>query len=267
LSNWATVQQPRPFGYVIGDLIEQRVLLERGARTLDLSALPKPGRVGAWLERRAPTVVSDSQGRAWLVVDYQLINAPQAITTINLPAWDFHLRTSGPALQVPQWPVSIHPLTQRIVVGQGGLQELRADRPAPTLPTAPIVRSIELWAGALAVILALWLGWIVWRNRRAAANQPFARAAREIRVAGEQSPQAWQAMHQAFDRTAGRVVQPATLPALFQAARQFDPMRPRIEAFFAQSRQLFFGAGLPEHPISVSELCGDLRRIERRHER
>jgi mxaA protein len=262
-----TVQQPRPFGYVVGDLIEQRVLLEGGVRTVELTSLPKLGRVGAWLERRAPAVVSDPQGRAWLVVDYQLINAPQAITTINLPAWDVHLRTSNTALQVPAWPISIEPLTQRTVVGQGGLQELRADRPAPSIPTPPIVRSIELWAGALGLILALWLGWILWRNRLAAANQPFARAAREIRVAGEQSPRAWQAMHHAFDRTAGRVVQAATLPALFEAARHLDPLRPRIEAFFAQSQQFFFRAGAPEHPICVRELCGDLRRIEKRHER
>lgn len=263
----ATVLQPRPFGYVVGDLMQQRVLLEGGARAVDLTSLPKPGRIGAWLERRASSVVSDSQGHAWLVVDYQLINAPQAITTINIPAWDLHLRTSGLTLQVPAWPVSIEPLTQRTVIGQGGLQELRADRPAPSIPTGPLVRSIEIWAGALGVVLALWLGWVLWRNWRAAANQPFARAAREIRAAGEQSPQAWQAMHQAFDRTAGRVVQATTLPALFRAASHLDPLRPRIEAFFAQSRELFFGAGLPEHPISVRELCGELRRIERRHER
>jgi mxaA protein len=74
-------------------------------------------------------------------------------------------------------------------------------------------------------------------------------------------------MHQAFDRTAGRVVQAATLPVLFQAASHLDPVRSRVEAFFAQSRELFFGAGLPEHPISVRDLCGELRRIERRHER
>jgi len=262
-----TVVQPRPFGYVVGDLMEQRVLLEGGARTVDLTSLPRPGRVGTWLERRASTVVADSQGHAWLVVDYQLINAPQAITTINIPAWDLHLRASAAALQVPPWPVSIQPMTQRTVVGQGGLQELRADRPAPSIPTAPLVRSIEIWAGALGAVGLLWLAWILWRNRRAAANQPFARAAREIRAAGEQSPQAWQAMHRAFDRTAGRVVQAATLPALFRAAGHLEPLRPRIEAFFAQSRGLFFGAGLPEHPLSVRELCGERRRLERRYER
>ncbi len=262
-----TVQQPRPFGYVIGDLIEQRVLLEGGARTVDLASLPKLGRVGTWLERRTPTVVSDTQGRAWVVVDYQLINAPQALTTINLPSWDVHLRSSSTVLQVPPWPISIEPLTLRTVLGQGGLQELRADRPAPSIPVQPIVRSIEIWAGALALILAFWVGWILWRNRRAAANEPFARAAREIGAAGEQSPRAWQALHRAFDRTAGRVVQPATLPALFQAARHLGPLRPRIEAFYAQSQELFFGAGLPERPISVRELCGALRQIEKRHER
>jgi hypothetical protein len=36
----ATVEQPRPFGYVVGDLLAQRVLLELNGRPFEPAALP-----------------------------------------------------------------------------------------------------------------------------------------------------------------------------------------------------------------------------------
>jgi mxaA protein len=260
------VTQPRPFGYVVGDLLEQRVLLQANHHGLEPVSLPRPGRVSVWLERRAAHIASDAQGRRWLAVEYQLINAPQRLTTVNVPTWTLNTKT-GEALSVAQWPLSVGPLTARTVISQGGLQELRADRPAPAIPTDPIVRQIDLWAGAFVLTLLLWAGWLLWRNWRAALNHPFARAAREMRGVDDEAPQAWQALHRAFDRTAGRVVQSSTLASLFERARYLEPLRPRIEAFFAQSSEYFFDAAVPQarQRLSVHALCNELRQFERRY--
>lgn len=264
----ATVTQPRPFGYVVGDLLEQRVLLQANHHGVAPASLPHSGRVSVWLERRAVRIASDSQGRHWLVVEYQLINAPQGLTTVNIPAWTLNAK-SGEVLSVAQWPLSVAPLTARTVISQGGLQELRADRPAPAVPTDPILRQIDLWAGALVLTLLLWVGWLAWRNWRDALNQPFARAAREMRGVADDAPQAWQALHRAFDRTAGRVVQASTLASLFERARYLEPLRPRIEAFFAQSAEYFFATTVPQarRRLSVHALCTELRQFERRYQR
>jgi mxaA protein len=260
---------------VVGDLIEQRVLLQAASHAVDLASLPRPARLNVWLERRQPRIAADSQGRHWLVVDYQLINAPQGLTTVNLPAWQLATK-SGQSLSIPQWPVSVGPLTARKVIAQGGLQELRADRPAPSVPTEPIVHQIEIWSGALLLTLALWGGWLGWRNWRDALDRPFARAAREMRGVAEDAPQAWQALHRAFDRAAGRVIQTSTLGSLFERASYLEPLRPRIEEFFAQSVAYFFGDASGAQPaasvhartslraLSVRALCNDLRKIERR---
>jgi mxaA protein len=253
----AVVEQPRPFGYVVGDIVEQRVLLQA-----DPTALPRAGRVGVWFDRRMPSISQDAQGRRWLVVDYQLINAPQGLTTVNLPAWELATK-SGQTLSIPQWPLSVGPLTGRTVIAQGGLQALRADRPAPIVPTEPIARQIEIWTGAFALTLLIWIAWLAWRNWRDARDRPFARAAREMRGVGDDAPQAWQALHRAFDRTAGRVVQTATLVSLFERARYLEPLRPRIEEFFRCSADYFFGSGASS--LSVHALCNDLRRVERRY--
>jgi mxaA protein len=266
----AVVEQPRPFGYVIGDILEQRVLLEAGGRRLEPRELPHAGRVGIWLERRPPRIVAGANGRRWLAVDYQLINAPQGLTTVNLPAWQMLSIAggqAGPALAVPSWPISVGPLTGRTVIAQGGLQELRADRPAPTIPTAPLVDRLRSASGALLATVLAWIGWVVVRNRRAASARPFARASRELRALDDAAPEAWRALHRAFDATAGQVIQQTNVTSLFQRAPQLEPLRPRIEEFFRYSTEWFFAGTAPEHSVRIHELCADLLRLERRFER
>jgi len=257
----AVVEQPRPFGYVVGDVVTQRVLLEIGGRELAPAALPKAERVNVWLERRPARIESRPDGHRWLALDYQVINAPQSLTTVILPAFELQGAPDGATLGIAAWPISVNALTS------GGPVELRPDRPAPAIATAPIRRQIAIWSGAFLVVVAAWLGWLAWRNWRAAAARPFAHALHEMRHFDGTAPEAWRALHRAFDQTAGRVVQTATLPALFERVPQLQSLRPEIEQFFAQSRKLFFGGGLPADRISARALCAQLRRIERRIER
>jgi hypothetical protein len=137
--------------------------------------------------------------------------------------------------------INIAPLSPPGSPEQVGTRDLRPDRISPVIPVAPIRRALALSTSALALTLLAWIAWVVWRNRRAVATQPFARALREMSTLDDREPRAWQALHRAFDRTAGRVVQSTTLPALFAKAPQLRPARPQIEAFFQQSSLLFFG--------------------------
>jgi mxaA protein len=79
-------------------------------------------------------------------------------------------------------------------------------------------------------------------------------------------PEAWQALHRAFDRTAERSLQPTSLPRLFERAPQYTPLRADIERFYAQSAALFFGDGKPADALPLRSLARRLRDIERRHE-
>ncbi len=246
----AVVEQPRPFGYVVGDVLTQRVLLD-----FELDELPRNERLTVWFERRQSRIETDAQGRRWLAVSYQIVNAPQSLTTITLPAWELDSR-----LRVPEWPLSVAPLTQREA-------EPRPDRVAPVIATEPLARQMLLWLGASFVTLASWLAWWLHRNRRASANLPFARALRELRALDESEPRAWQALHRAFDATAGRVVQRETLSALFLRAPYLASRRADIERFFAQSGERFFGNRSGSDPVSVRTLCLTLRQLEKRNER
>ena len=257
----AVVEQPRPFGYVVGDVMTQRVLLEIGGHELAPAELPKAERVNVWLERRPARIESLPDGHRWLALDYQVINAPQSLTTVNLPAFELQGAPDGATLRIAAWAISVNALTS------GGSIELRPDRPAPAIATAPIRRQIAIWSSAFLLVLAAWLGWLAWRNWRAVAARPFAHALHEMRHLDGTAPEAWRALHRAFDQTAGRVVQAATLPALFERVPQLQSLRPEIEQFFAQSKELFFGGGVPADRISARALCAQLRRIEKRIER
>ena len=271
---YAVVEQPRLTGYFVGDLLTQRVLLQRDGQTLTPVTLPLPGRVSAWFERRRVTTTSDAALRRWLVIEYQILNAPPKLTNVALPGWQLAVKTSGGAppmtLTVPPVSINVAPLSPPGSPEQVGTRDLRADRLPPVIPTAPIRRAIALSSGALALTVITWIAWMVWRNRRAVATQPFARALRELSALDGGEPRAWQVLHHAFDRTAGRVIQSATLPVLFERAPQLVPARAQIEDFYAQSSLLFFGGattngGPPPGPLPHA-LCIELRRIERRHE-
>jgi mxaA protein len=230
--------------------------------------------VSAWFERRLVTTTSDAALRRWLVIEYQILNAPPKLTNIALPSWQLAIRTGGGAppltLTIPSVSINVAPLSPPGSPEQVGTRDLRADRLPPVIPTVPIRRAMALSAGALALTVIAWIAWVVWRNRRAVATQPFARALRELSALADGEPRAWQVLHRAFDRTAGRVIQSATLPVLFERAPQFVPARAQIEDFYVQSSLLFFGGtttnGGPPPGALPRALCIELRRIERRHE-
>lgn len=269
----AIVQQPRPFGYVLGDTLAQRILLQSGGHNFDPVALPPAERAGLWFARRSSRIDLAEDGHRWLVVDYQLINAPQGLITVSLPSLTLKSKVGNNVLSVPEWPISISPLTPRAAFAKGGLQELRPDHAAPTLPTRALRRQLEIWSGAFALTVVIWLAWWLVRSLRANANQPFARALRAIRSSGDDNEAAWVALHRAFDTTAGRSLQPSTLSALFKQAPHFEPERAAIEEFYSESSRRFFGAGSRPTNTTRSEawslrpLCASLRRIEKQHER
>jgi mxaA protein len=275
----SVVIQPRPTGYFVGDLVTQRILLEGRGQLYTPNSLPPPGRVNSWFERRRDTIVTDDASHHWLVIEYQFLNAPKAVTAATLPAWQLSVKTtdsSSPVtLNIPAASLNIAPLSPPGSPEQVGTRDLRPDHVPPDIDTIPIRHALSFCASGLALTLAAWLGWVLWRNQRAYATQPFAHALRELRTLPDDEPRAWQILHRAFDRTAGRVIQSATLPMLFERAPHLAPARAEIGEFFAQSTQRFFATARGATPAihdraraapAPLALCQALRRIEKRHE-
>jgi mxaA protein len=258
----AVVEQPRPFGHAIGDVLSQRVLLVQGGRPFEPAVLPGPARLGVWFERRGARVEESADGRHWLVVDYQIVNAPPALATIRLPGWDLPGAHGAAPMRIPAWSITLAPLAARTATPADGLL-LRPDHPPPVIDTGPLQRRLAASSFALGACLIAWGAWLSWRAWRASTSQPFARALRELRGLDDGSPAAWHALHTAFDRAGGEVARPATLGRLFERAPHLLPLRARIERFFAQSQARFFDAAPAADAESPLALCRALRRLER----
>ncbi len=255
----ATIEQPRSFGYVIGDVVTQRILMPDRFMPADLTT---PQRLGLWFERRGTRTEVTSDGSHWLIVDYQLTNAPRTLGAANLPAWTLESKV-GAKLNVPAWSMNVSALIPENA--SPSIELLRPDRAAPLIPTAAMRARFHFALLALALVLVSWIAWTQWRNRRERANLPFAHALHEMRHLEDDAPLAWQTLHRAFDRAAGRVIQLENLPALFQRAPHLAPLRPDIEQFFTQSSDRFFGTGVAQESISTRSLCRELQRLEQRY--
>ena len=265
-SSRVIVEQPRAFGYVIGDIATQRILLQLNGHSFVPEALPAPGRASIWFDRRAVRTETDARGFRWLVIDYQLMNASKSVALAPLPALKLSSKDAGETLQVDAWQLSVSPLTPEKPLARVGLGSLRPDRGSVPVPLLLTQRALVFSVTGLVATLLAWLAWWRWRNWRASAAQPFAIASRELRSLDDAAPEAWHAMHRAFDGTAGRAIRLETLPQLFERAPQLLAFRPLIEQFYVQSAQRFFAGQAPSNNVPVHALCRDLRRIEKRHE-
>lgn len=263
----AVVEQPRPFGYVVGDVVTQGVLLEHGGHTIEPIVLPQTTRVGIWFERRPARIESRADGRRWLLVPYQLINAPRDQAIARLPAWNIQSAAADVVLKIPAWNLTVQALAAPPEPSASDTNvSLRPDHPAAGVPTDTLRQRTLVSAAACALALLAWAGWWVWRNHQAARQRPFARALRELSSIDEHGPQAWQLLHHAFDQTAGQVTRINTLQTLFANRPELAGQRGQIEGFYAQSAQRFFGVQPVAEPLALRPLARALRRLERRYE-
>lgn len=268
-----SVREPRAFGHVIGDELEQRISLRAPAGfALDPKSLPRAGRTGLWLELAPPRLTADRVGGATryrLTLDYQIINAPEQVRTVELPELElvFVGRGNRFTASIEEWPITIAPITPTFVLARAGLQQMQPDAP-PTMPDAGRYGWLTLlWAAAIIALLA---GRAV--SRRAIpwmrhGTRPFAQAAHDIaklaRLPTDRSTyrRGLQRMHRAFDATAGHAVFGESVAALFVARPELLAVRSDIEQFYAASQREFFGvhAGAPslDEVLALARRCRD----------
>lgn len=271
-----TALNPRPFGYVIGDVVEQRVVIDlRMPLELQQDALPKAGRVDLWLERRAPRVTPTHSltGRYEILLQYQVLNAPTEVKTIALPELRLRLRGGeGPIEEsVAQWPITVSPITPDYVLARAGLEDMRPDHAPLPIDTRAHAKRIAAYAVLLALIglyAAMRRGGVPFLPR---VRRPFALACRDLRrlpwasAGAETQRAALRCMHRAFDETAGRTVFKEHIERFMTEHPQFAGLRGEMEAFYAASREEFFGHATdrrrdPDWLLGFAVRCRDAER-------
>ena len=286
----ATTDEPRAYGYSVGDVVQRRVQLQLppGWR-LDLDALPLARRPGQAIELRRAAL----QGQA-LLLEYQVFLAPTEVRTLELPV--LRLRLVGPPgqpdpgeqfLRVDAWPLTVAPLVPVAVSPRRGLGELQPDAPLPPQDTAPHLQRLLVYAGVATILgLLLWQR-LVGLPGTARRRRPFAQAWRALQrlpagpvpgpgadsvAAASAQRQAFQLLHQALNRSAGQVLFAAGLPAFLARQPAYAVLQPALAEFFQRSERTFFAQPAAEPGDAVlqaqdiawlRQLCRQLLAVER----
>ena len=272
---------PRPFGYVIGDIIEHRIslVLDPGFE-LDPASIPEPGRASHLLALNEAELESEERGgesRHSIRLLYQIVNAPPSVTGAGTP--HLSLRVLGPEgdlpVVIPAWGFTVGPVVTPEERSPGRLPDLRPALPPPPFPTdAHTARVIAL--GVLAFALLVWILRDRLAGRRGApAARHFGRAYRRLRHRAKGPPSAGAPaealieVHAAFNATAGRAVFEHDLARFFVEHPRFEPLRASIEAFFRESGRVLYGrdrgTAVADPDLErLRNLCRACRDAERR---
>jgi mxaA protein len=248
----ASSDEPRAFGYTVGDVVSRRITLRvpDGLR-LDPDSLPRAGARGRALELQRVVLHKSLAGvPEALQLDYQVFLAPREVRVLEMPP--IELRFDGPerpqTLRIDAWPVTVAPLAPVEPSPREGLGEMRPDREPPRVDTYAARVRLALEAGAIVLLLAylasvyLVLPWAAQRRR------PFGRAWKTLsmlpaRPDATQRRAAFECVHAALNETAGEVLFEPGLDRFVARRPRFAPLRDDLVRFFADSRAEFFAGG------------------------
>jgi mxaA protein len=275
-------EEPRAFGYFLGDTLERRVEIETGPQDEIVPAsLPRTGASNYWLELRSIENVSSSRGDTRLLslkLVYQTFYAPIDPRKVTIPTTEITVRgpNGNETATIPPFTFLMSPIREIFPEKSGETAEsfLRPDampemRRSGTLRTGAL--ALALLSVGLLLLLARDLAWWPFSRRPA---RPFSRAVREVgtalgKGAGDTGyREALLALHRAFDRAAGQRLFASDVETFFSDHPEHTQTRAGIERFFAASRAVFFGEAprqgrtdLP--PTELRQLVVDLARQER----
>jgi len=240
------LQTPRPYGYVMGDLIHHRIEFQtRKDVTLNPASVPTPGDLNRWLHLNRATIARQEDGSHTVIdLTYQVFYAANEVKMLNIPGFQLQFNQAGKTLEysVPAWPFTLAPLQELAVRKDGdGLPYRRPNAEAEPLSSAgPLGLLSAGLAGAfaLAAYLAYRYGvFPVWPKRRI-----FKRLQRELTKVPITEPQRGLALlHRAFNSLYGKPLFAHGLERFYQAQPAYRRAAPSIVWFFELSDRVLFG--------------------------
>jgi len=269
----ARSDEPRAYGYQIGDLVTRRIALHvPSGLTLDPQSLPRAGQRGRALELQRVVLRNSLAGvPESLQLDYQVFLAPREARVLEMPPIELRFDGHGApqTLRIDAWPVTVAPLAPAEPSSRDGLGEMRPDREPPRMDTSAARMRLALEGSAVLLLLAylaqvyLVMPWAAQRAR------PFGRAWKTLRALPQQPDAAqrraaFERVHAALNETAGEVLFEPGLDRFVALRPRFAPLRDDLARFFASSRAEFFAGGGDAAEVRwLVAFCRRCRNLER----
>lgn len=275
------IQKPRLFGYFIGDIISDEVLITPDpGLALKLSSLPAPGPLNYWLNLKSIEVkeepVQSGERHYRLTLTYQTFYDPLEPHWLKVPGFQliFDNADRPVSANVPEWSFLSSPIREVSPKESKGDTFIQPDIP-------PFGKSLDqIWRWTYGAAIAVLISYLMlayghaWIPFRRYPERPFTNAARRLRslmrkTAGEAAyRQALILLHIAFNRTRHRAVLAEDLADFLSVHPRFRTAEGDISKFLEASRRTFFGhdcgGAMQEFPIdAVANLSQRLSAVER----
>lgn len=267
------LQTPRPFGYVIGDTIRHRILIEtRSGMALERSSLPAHGRLNRWLQLNDVSVTEqDSDGGKHYQIDllYQQFYAPLEVKELRIPAFNLRFQQHGQTLEQPvaAWAFTVAPLRELVVRQDQHGEYMRPDQAPPMLDDQTIVIRMSM-SLVIALGIALRLAWLYGYLPGLPQRRVFKRTQSKLQnIELAKLPLALSSMHAAFNTLHGKPVFLHRLADFYQIHPEYRHVADELVWFFDYSNRYFFGdaSTMPQENDlqKIKTLCLHCREIER----
>ncbi|MCX7099739.1 MAG: nonribosomal peptide synthetase MxaA [Methylococcales bacterium] len=263
------VETPRPFGYVNGDEISQRILFEtRPGISLERASLPGKGPLNRWLNLNDIRVSQADDQHYQIDLRYQIFYAPLEVKALTLPSFELQLNQGEQRLSqtVPAWTFTLSPLRELVVRQTEQGEYMRPDSLPPLLNTRPALYGLlasVLIALALAVALAWQYGYLAFNGRR----RLFKKALRTVSgISKSDMATGLQALHHCLNTLNGQPLFVHQLADFYQRHPHYQSLHAQWLWFFNYSNRFYFSPGMTVVSGDIQQLktlCQLARSIER----
>ncbi len=266
------VQTPRPFGYVIGDEIKQRIIVEtRKGLALQYSSIPGKGEINRWLNLNKIKIDKSNtrEGiRYQIELTYQLFYAPLEVKMLELPSFTLQFRQFGNTIEkiVPRWSFTSAPLRELAIRKEDGKEYMRANTAAPLLDNTISLNCLML-SLFTACLIAAYLAWLYGILTFLPKYQIFKRPARQLEKTPDNDLASMlNIMHKALNNLNGKPLFKHQLSDFYQRFPSYQQLHSELIWFFNYSNQYYFDAISRCHKIEndkIKTLCQHCLQIER----
>jgi mxaA protein len=266
------VQNPRPFGYVIGDEISQRIIVEvRHGMDLQYSSLPSKGSVNRWLNLNK-VKIKKSKGKDGQVyqidMTYQLFYAPLEVKMLEIPNFTLQFKQFGNNIEqaIPLWHFTAAPLRELAIRQKDGKEYMRPNMNAPLLNNDAAITRL-LFFLSIAIATALYLAWLYGLLTFLPKYHIFKKPARKMaKLSGENADRLFSIMHNALNKLNGKPLFNHHITDFYQRFPRYQQLNTELDWFFKQSNQYFFSADNAWNASDaekIKTLCQHCLEIER----
>ena len=266
--SYFNVETPRPFGYVNGDEIPQRIVLEtRSGISLQAGSLPAKGQINRWLNLNQVTVKQTGQ-RYEIDLRYQVFYAPLEVKSLTLPGFTLLLSQGEKSVgkNVPAWSFTLSPLRELVARQTEQGEYMCPDSPPPLLANTQALYGLAT-SLTVAALIAAYLGYLYGCFPNRLRRTLFKQALRKLAgLSKADMAQALSIVHHTLNSLNGQPLFSNRLSEFYRRNPQYRQISAQLSWFFNYSNRYFFSGGMivvQQDLQQIKDLCEQCRKIER----